>query len=96
MLADLIRSSMSSPIHELLKREDELAVVIHAHDDPRFVEDCVRALLSSTLDAEALAGLDDATIVRAWQRNHESIHAHDVEAERSTTLGVLRAQLRGA
>ena len=33
---------MSSPVCELLKRSDENAVVIHAHKNPMFVEDCVR------------------------------------------------------
>ncbi|MDX6469352.1 MAG: cyclohydrolase, partial [Gaiellaceae bacterium] len=49
-LVQLVESSMSSPIYELLKRPDELFVVEHAHLQPRFVEDSVRVALKSVLD----------------------------------------------
>ena len=43
-LIEIIESSMSSPISELLKRPDENAVVMNAHKNPVFVEDCVRTM----------------------------------------------------
>lgn len=92
-LSDLVRNSMSAGIHELLKRGDELAVVEAAHDDPRFVEDCVRALLRDAAAHPALADLPGATVLSARQLNHESIHAHDVVAARAGTLDSLRAEL---
>src|SRR5919201_1477535 len=52
-LVEIVESSMSSPIYELLKRPDELFVVEHAHLQPRFVEDSVRVALKSALDRYA-------------------------------------------
>src|SRR6476620_768772 len=46
-LVEIVERSMSSPVFELLKRPDELFVVEHAHLQPRFVEDSVRAALST-------------------------------------------------
>jgi GTP cyclohydrolase IV len=84
---------MSSPVYELLKRPDELFVVEHAHLQPRFVEDSVRIALQSVL--ERYAELDDADFLLARQLNFETIHSHDVVAERHGTVGELRAELRG-
>ena len=85
---------MSSPIYELLKRPDELFVVEHAHLQPRFVEDSVRVALKSVLDE--LPELDDGDFVLSRQVNFETIHAHEVVAERYGTLGELRGELAGA
>src|SRR5882672_7840823 len=91
-LADIVESSMSSPIYELLKRPDELFVVEHAHLQPRFVEDSVRISLQSTL--ERYPDLKDEDFVLARQLNFETIHSHDVLAERYGTVGELRGELR--
>ena len=93
-LVELVESSMSSPIYELLKRPDELFVVEHAHLQPRFVEDSVRVALKSVLDE--LPDLDDADFVLSRQVNFETIHAHEVVAERFGTIGGLREELAGA
>jgi GTP cyclohydrolase FolE2 len=85
---------MSAPIYELLKRPDELFVVEHAHLQPRFVEDSVRLSLKGALDA--LPDLADTDFLYARQVNFETIHAHDVLAEREGTVGELRAELRTA
>jgi GTP cyclohydrolase I/GTP cyclohydrolase-4 len=90
-LASLVERSMSAPIYELLKRPDELFVVEHAHLQPRFVEDSVRVALSETL--EAYPELDDADFLFSRQVNMETIHDHDVLAERFGTVGELRAEL---
>lgn len=92
-LATLVRGSMSAQVHELLKRDDELAVVEAAHADPRFVEDCVRALLRDVLLAPAFAGLPPQARITVRQVNHESIHAHDVVATRSALVAELRRDL---
>ncbi|HEY2543906.1 MAG TPA: GTP cyclohydrolase, FolE2/MptA family, partial [Gaiellaceae bacterium] len=92
-LVELVEASMSSPIYELLKRPDELFVVEHAHLQPRFVEDSVRVALKSVLDE--LPDLADDDLVLSRQRNFETIHAHDVVAERYGTIGELRAELGG-
>jgi GTP cyclohydrolase I/GTP cyclohydrolase-4 len=90
-LAGIVESSMSSPIYELLKRPDELFVVEHAHLQPRFVEDSVRLALASTL--ERYPELEDADFVLARQLNFETIHSHEVLAERYGTVGELRREL---
>jgi len=90
-LARIVEGSMSSPIYELLKRPDELFVVEHAHLQPRFVEDSVRVSLQSVLDR--YAELDDGDFVLARQLNFETIHSHNVVAERHGTVGELRAEL---
>jgi len=92
-LVELVEASMSSPIYELLKRPDELFVVEHAHLQPRFVEDSVRVALKSVL--EELPTLADEDFVLSRQLNFETIHAHEVVAERYGTIGELRAELDG-
>ena len=90
-LAAIVEGSMSSPIYELLKRPDELFVVEHAHLQPRFVEDSVRISLQSAL--ERYPELDDGDFLLARQLNFETIHSHEVLAERYGTVGELRAEL---
>jgi GTP cyclohydrolase-4 len=90
-LAKIVEESMSSPVYELLKRPDELFVVEHAHLQPRFVEDSVRFALRGLLDA--YADLDDADFLHSRQQNMETIHNHDVVAERFGTVGEVRAEL---
>ena len=90
-LVGIVERSMSSPVYELLKRPDELFVVEHAHLQPRFVEDSVRAALSETL--ESYPELEDGDFLFSRQVNLETIHDHDVLAERYGTVGELRGEL---
>jgi GTP cyclohydrolase-4 len=92
-LVDLVERSMSSPVYELLKRPDELFVVEHAHVAPRFVEDSVRLMVKGAL--EAYPGLVDEDFLLARQLNFETIHNHDVLAERFGTVAELRDELAG-
>jgi GTP cyclohydrolase I/GTP cyclohydrolase-4 len=92
-LVDIVERSMSSPVYELLKRPDELFVVEHAHLQPRFVEDSVRHALKSTLDR--YPELADGDFLFSRQLNLETIHRHDVIAERTGTVGQLRSELAG-
>jgi GTP cyclohydrolase-4 len=92
-LVEIVEGSMSSPVYELLKRPDELFVVEHAHLTPRFVEDSVRVALHDTL--ARYADLDDGDFLLSRQVNLETIHTHDVVAERYGTAGELRRELRG-
>jgi GTP cyclohydrolase I/GTP cyclohydrolase-4 len=92
-LVDIVEQSMSSPVYELMKRPDELFVVEHAHLQPRFVEDSVRFALKATLDRHP--DLADGDFLYAQQVNLETIHRHDVVAERTGTVGELRAELGG-
>jgi GTP cyclohydrolase-4 len=90
-LLRIVESSMSSEIYELMKRPDELAVVVKAHENPRFVEDCVREMVRQVV--EGYPDLPDDAFVLARQENLETIHRHNVVAERYGTLGELRAEL---
>jgi GTP cyclohydrolase-4 len=92
-LVEIVERSMSSPIYELMKRPDELFVVEHAHLQPRFVEDSVRFAIKGVLDQ--YPALDDGDFVFSRQLNLETIHRHDVLAERSGTVGELREELAG-
>ncbi|HET7555279.1 MAG TPA: GTP cyclohydrolase MptA [Gaiellaceae bacterium] len=92
-LVRIVEGSMSSPVYELLKRPDELFVVEHAHLQPRFVEDSVRVALRDTL--ASYSGLADGDFVLSRQVNLETIHTHDVVAERYGRVGELRAELDG-
>jgi GTP cyclohydrolase I/GTP cyclohydrolase-4 len=91
VLLQLVEDSMSSEIYELMKRSDEATVVEKAHRRPRFVEDCVREMIRGVL--ERFPMLADAAFVSARQENLESIHQHNVMAERYGTLGELRAEV---
>ncbi len=90
-LLDVVEGSMSSEIYELMKRSDEGAVVEKAHRRPRFVEDCVREMIGGV--AEQLPDLSDAHFVSARQENLETIHQHNVVAERFGLLGEIRHEL---
>jgi len=92
-LVGIVERSMSAPVLELLKRPDELFVVEHAHLQPRFVEDSVRLSLKGLLDTRPDLGDDDFVLAR--QLNLETIHDHDVLAERFGTVGELRGELAG-
>jgi MptA/FolE2 family GTP cyclohydrolase len=92
-LVRIVEGSMSSPVYELLKRPDELFVVEHAHLQPRFVEDSVRISLRDAL--AAYPELDDTDFLFSRQVNLETIHSHDVIAERYGTAGELRQELDG-
>ncbi len=90
-LLDIVESSMSSEIYELMKRPDELEVVEKAHMHPRFVEDCVREMVRKS--TERFSDLGEHAFVSARQENLETIHKHNVVAERHGTLGEIRGEL---
>jgi GTP cyclohydrolase IV len=90
-LLEIVEHSMSSEIYELMKRSDEAHVVEKAHRRPRFVEDCVREMVGGVVDR--LPWLEEAAFVSARQVNLETIHQHNVVAERFGTLAEIRAEL---
>ncbi len=92
-LLRIVESSMSSEIYELMKRPDELAVVDKAHAQPRFVEDCVREMVRLVI--ERFAEMPPEAFVMARQENLETIHRHNVIAERYGLFGELREELAG-
>jgi GTP cyclohydrolase IV len=90
-LLTIVEDSMSSEIYELMKRSDEGAVVEKAHRRPRFVEDCVREMVGGVV--VGLPELADDAFVSARQENLETIHQHNVVAERFGLLGEVREEL---
>jgi GTP cyclohydrolase IV len=90
-LLAIVEDSMSSEIYELMKRSDEAAVVEKAHRRPRFVEDCVREAIRGAIDR--FGGLGEDAFLSSRQENLETIHQHNVVAERFGLLGELRREL---
>jgi len=90
-LLAIVEDSMSSEIYELMKRSDEGAVVEKAHRRPRFVEDCVREAIRGAI--ERYGDMDADAFVSSRQENLETIHQHNVVAERYGLLGELRREL---
>jgi len=93
VLLAIVQSSMSAEIYELLKRPDEAEVVEAAHRRPRFVEDCVREAVKMAV--EAFPHLGESAFVMSRQENLETIHKHNVVAERYGLLGELTRELSG-
>jgi GTP cyclohydrolase I/GTP cyclohydrolase-4 len=91
VLLEIVEQSMSSEIYELMKRSDEALVVEKAHRRPRFVEDCVREMIGGVV--ERFPDLADLAFVSARQVNLETIHQHNVVAERFGTLAEVREEL---
>jgi GTP cyclohydrolase-4 len=92
-LLAIVEGSMSSEIYELMKRSDEAEVVERAHRRPRFVEDCVREMVAGVV--ATFPSLSPDTFVSARQENLETIHRHNVVAERHGRLRELRAEVFG-
>jgi GTP cyclohydrolase-4 len=87
----IIENSMSSPVCEVLKRVDENAVVVKAHENPKFVEDCVRTMVQKIVNK--YSHLPDDTLVTVRQVNEESIHRHNAFAEKVASLGELKREM---
>ncbi len=90
-LLEIVESSMSSEIYELMKRQDEVEVVEKAHFNPRFVEDCAREMVRQAINRFDF--LDGNCFLMARQENLETIHHHNVVAERYGTVSELRSDL---
>ena len=90
-LVELVEGSMSSPVYELLPSARTSSSPEHDTLAPRFVEDSVRLMVKGALDAYGELG--DGDFVLARQLNFETIHNHDVLAERFGTVGELREEL---
>ena len=91
-LLTIVESSMSSEIYELMKRSDEVDVVEKAHRRPRFVEDCVREAIRMAV--EEYESLGPGAFLMSRQENLETIHRHNVVAERYGLMSELVRELR--
>jgi GTP cyclohydrolase I/GTP cyclohydrolase-4 len=93
VLLRIVEESMSAEIYELMKRPDEADVVEKAHRRPRFVEDCVREAIRMAVAEYETLGPD--AFVMSRQENLETIHHHNVVAERYGLIGELAGELDG-
>jgi GTP cyclohydrolase I/GTP cyclohydrolase-4 len=59
---------------------------------PRFVEDCVREMVR--MASERFSHLGENSFISARQENLETIHKHNVVAERHGLLGELTREIR--
>jgi GTP cyclohydrolase I/GTP cyclohydrolase-4 len=92
-LLGIVERSMSSEIYELMKRSDEVEVVENAHMRPRFVEDCVREMVR--MGVQTFGDLGERAFLVARQENLETIHRHNVVAERYGLIRELALELAG-
>ena len=90
-LISILESSMSSRTYEVLKREDEVDVVMRGHQNPMFVEDVVRKILINVIGK--FRNLPDDSLIIVESESLESIHQHNAVAKRRATLGELRRDL---
>lgn len=79
-LVELIEQCGSSPIYPLLKREDEKFVTEQAYNNPKFVEDLLRDIVSK------LKKLNIITWFEVDCEAFESIHNHSAWAYQEETL----------
>lgn len=91
-LINIVEHSLSSPSYELLKREDEVAVILNTLSKPMFTEDIVRTMARKTI--EKFHDFPNETMISASIRSLESIHQHNMEAELSMSLGELKKSFK--
>ncbi len=80
-LIKMVESCASSEIYPLLKREDEKFVTEHAYQNPKFVEDVIRDVVTK---------LNENEIIKFYEVEmtaFESIHKHNAWAYQKCTKG---------
>jgi GTP cyclohydrolase-4 len=90
-LIEILEGSMSSMLYEVLKREDEMDVVLKSHANPNFVEDIVRKILVEVV--RRYKELPGESMVFVRSESFESIHQHNALAERISSLEELRKEI---
>lgn len=91
-LVSIVEESMSGQTYAILKRPAEASIVERAHRRAMFTEDVVREVLSSL--SSRYQDLPDDVSVFVQMYSNESVHKHDVIAERTTTLGEIREEMK--
>lgn len=77
----MVENCASSEIYPLLKREDEKFVTEHAYQNPKFVEDVIRDVVTK---------LNENEIIKFYEVEmtaFESIHKHNAWAYQKCTKG---------
>lgn len=89
---DIAEGAMSGQTYGVLKRPAEASVMVNAITRARFTEDVVREILWAL--AKKYKDFPDHTQVFAQAYSEESVHKHDVIAERMATLGEIREEIK--
>ena len=92
-LIGVVERSMSAPIYDLLKRPGR-ALRRRARAPAAALRRGLRAPCSARQRSDALPQLEDRDFLLSKQVNFETIHIHDVVAERFGTVGELRGELQ--
>ncbi len=90
-LVSIVENSMSGQTYAVLKRPAEASVIVEAHGKARFTEDVVREILGALVSK--YVNFPDETRVFAQAHSEESVHKHDIVAERMATLGEIRREI---
>ncbi|TFG05370.1 MAG: GTP cyclohydrolase I FolE2 [Promethearchaeota archaeon] len=91
-ITDIIESSMSGMVQDVLKRPDEGKLVRLAHLNPLFVEDSLRLMAQKVV--EQLSFLTDSTQLSLRIENMESVHVYNACAEKTCSLGELKKEFQ--
>lgn len=87
-IAKALYKSLSAPAITLLKRPQETELVLEAHKRPKLVEDVVREAIMNI--ASEISKLPDNAVIEVEALSMESIHPHNLYAQKRITLGKLR------
>jgi GTP cyclohydrolase-4 len=90
-LLNIVESSMSGRTFAVLKRPSEASVIVEAHEKPRFTEDVVREMLKAIV--KKYENFPDGTRIFVQAYSQESVHKHDIVAEKVATLGEIRGEI---
>ena len=88
---ELLENCMSAKVYDVLKRKDEVHVVLESCRNPNFVEDVVRKILIEVV--RKYEALPDESMVFAKSESFETIHQHNAIAESTSTLEGLRSEV---
>ncbi len=91
-MARIIEEAMSSPTRTLLKRPEEATLVMQMIENPKLTEDVLRDILAGVV--REFRELKNA-LVFACVRSMESVHKHDLYAERKATIRDLLEEVGG-
>jgi GTP cyclohydrolase-4 len=91
-ITEVIESSMSGLVQDVLKRPDEGKLVRLAHLNPLFVEDSLRLMAQKVKDN--FGHLSDNSQIFMRVENMESVHVYNASAEKHTTLGELKKEFK--
>ena len=90
-LVSIVENSMSGQTYTVLKRPAEASLIVKAHSKARFTEDVVREILGDLV--RKYVNFPDEIRVFVQAYSQESVHKHDIIAERMTTLGEIRREI---